>query len=514
MNKLPQIRAPRGLVPPVADFAAQEADLRLAADLQTLREIVASLDGLEARLDASPIPKAITDRGYFTPDEDDRVRQGVLVYRNCRLAAYEIILGYRDYASVEPEPCQLRCFLVAFGCALVLYAKSLKIIAFAEHVPMLRAKINEPDSKYDMEAGFFDDVLAGYSRICNYRSILQADSFWRTHRREAHTLACNAGTDWGWLVDLIRHQRHVVRSRLLHVLWQRLRHDWRGFCHAILSPLHQARHGLESLLGDRFAEVQVPGQAATTISCEILNNLRLNLQPGDVILTRNDNRLTAALLPGFWTHAALFLGGRADLEAMGLRSHPHAARHWNQIPVNSSSLGLVIEALFPCVQLNSLKKCLCVDHLVVLRSALPVDEIASAIGEALGHLGKPYDFEFDFNNSSRIVCTELVYRSYHKRGALTFSLTKRLGRFTLTGDDIMAQTLDNLAASGAAKLVCLQPVALVLKRRDGQPHAASPDRILPLLRRIRRGWRPARRMKPSKPTTHLAQQNQIRQSAI
>jgi hypothetical protein len=42
---------------------------------------------------------------------------------------------------------------------------------------MLRAKINEPDVKYDMEAGFFDDVLAGYSRICNYRSILQADAF-------------------------------------------------------------------------------------------------------------------------------------------------------------------------------------------------------------------------------------------------------------------------------------------------------------------------------------------------
>ncbi len=30
----------------------------------------------------------------------------------------------------------------------------------AEHEPMLRAKINEPDIKYEMEAGFFDDVLA------------------------------------------------------------------------------------------------------------------------------------------------------------------------------------------------------------------------------------------------------------------------------------------------------------------------------------------------------------------
>ena len=184
----------------------------------------------------------------------------------------------------------------------------------------------------------------------------------------------------------------------------------------------------------------------------MLANLRPRLQPGDVLLVRDDSRLTAAILPGFWTHAALFLGGRPDLEVLGLNSHPHVVRHWHEIPENCGPLGLVIEALFPCVQLNPVEKCLRVDHFVVLRPTLPASDIASAIGEALGHLGKPYDFEFDFNNSSRIVCTELVYRSYHNRGAMTFSLTKRLGRFTLTGDDIIAHALDSLGESGETKL--------------------------------------------------------------
>jgi len=136
---------------------------------------------------------------------------------------------------------------------------------------------------------------------------------------------------------------------------------------------------------------------------------------------------------------------------------------------------------------------------VVLRSTLPATEIASAIGEAFGHLGKPYDFEFDFNNSSRVVCTELVYRSYHHRGPVFFSLTKRLGRFTLTGDDLIAQALDGMAASEASKVVCFRPVALVLTRRDGRPHVVQPERILPLLQRIRQGWRPARRLRAPKP---------------
>jgi hypothetical protein len=272
----------------------------------------------------------------------------------------------------------------------------------------------------------------------------------------------------------------------------------------MLSPFRRARHGLERLLGDHLADAQATDQPACAMTSEMLANLRPVLRPGDVLLMRNDSRLTAAILPGFWTHAALFLGERSDLEALGLRSHPHVAKHWQEIPENSGLLGLVIEGLFPCVQLNPLEKCLRVDHLVVLRSVLAASDIASAIGEALGQLGKPYDFEFDFNNSSRIVCTELIYRSFHNRGTMTFSLTKRLGRFTLSGDDIIAHALDGLGEVGKAKVAPFQPVALLLKRRDGQSHAAPPERILPLLRRIRRGWRPARRAKFRQPMNQAA----------
>lgn len=495
MTSKSQIRSPAGFSGSIAGLTGPEADEHLSADLQTLREIAAGLDELEQRLEISPIPKAIAQRGYFTPDEDDRVRQGVLLYRNCRLAAYEIILRYRDYASIDPPACGLRCFLVAFGAAVVLYAKSLKIISFAEHVPMLRAKINEPDVKYDMEAGFFDDVLAGYSRLCNYQSILQADAFWRAHRREAHALEVAVGGDWAWLLDLIRHQRVTVRNRLLHVLWQRLHHDWRAFCQTMLSPFRQARHGLEHLLSVGLADTQVTSQPTRAITSETLEKLRPLLQPGDVLLVRDDSRLTSAILPGFWTHAALFLGGRLELETLGLNSHPQAGRHWHEIPEVPGPFGMVIEAVAPRVQFTPLEKCLRVDHLVVLRPLLPTGDIASAIGEAMGHLGKPYDLDFDFNKTSRIVCTELVYRSYHSRGNMIFSLTKRLGRFTLTGDDIVAHVLDRMRESGGTKVGSLQAVVLILKRRDGRAHAAPPGRILPLLQRIRQGWRPARRAK-------------------
>ena len=490
-----RIRVPAGLAGPGSLPESTSAGEPAAADRETLRQIVLGLDELEKRVEESPVFGPASERGYFTPDEDDRVRQGLLVYRNYRLAAYEIILRYRNYGRIEDEAERLRYFILAYSAALVLYAKSLKIIQVAEHSPLLRSKLNEPDAKFELGPGFFDDVLAGYSSLVNYRALMEGEIFWRRCRRRVHELRFDRDPHWEWLIDVIRNQRRIVRERLLHVLAQRLRYDWRAFWRSTVWPVRQARSGLQLLLGRRFAGAHLATESTHVLTPAVLSSLRPQLRPGDILLCRAEGKLTAALLPGFWCHAAIFLGSCADLEPLGLRDHPYAARHWAELSGSPGALGLVIESVCPKVQLSPLETSICADHVVVLRPRLPAEQLAAALGEAMGHLGKPYDFEFDFSVSTRLVCTALVNRSYHGRGGIEFPLVKRLGRFTLAGDDILQVTLEQLAKPSPPHPACLEPVALILKRRDGEAHAVPPGRIVPLLRRIRDGWRPARHCK-------------------
>jgi hypothetical protein len=490
--KKQHLRFPSGLKLPAPALVGSDAEAQLLSDRDTLREIVDGLDRLELLLDQTPVIAAAAQRGYFTPDEEDRVRQALLAYRNYRLAAYEVIFRYRDFARIPDESLRLRSFLVAFAAALVLYEKSLKIIQVAEHQPLLRAKLNEPDTKFGLEAGFFDDVLVGYSSLFNYWALVRAAGFWRSQRRGLfHRL--EPQSDWRWLCDLIRRKRRVVRRRLFDVLLRRLRYDWRAFWRTLLRPARQTRYSLQTLLGGHFARVHIVPHPVHVLTPEVLGELRPQLQAGDVLLCRAEGKLTAALLPGFWSHVAIYLGSRVELEALHVRAHPHAAKCWEQIPEKAGSLGCVIEGVAPRVRLCPLEKSLQADHVLVLRPNVGPADIAAALGEAFGHLGKPYDFEFDFNVSNRIVCTELVYRAYHQRGSIQFPLVKRLGRFTLSGDDLVHLALDELEKAGGLERAPLRPVGLILKRRDGLAHAVPPQRILPLLRRIRRGWRPARK---------------------
>jgi len=51
-----------------------------------------------------------------------------------------------------------------------------------------------------------------------------------------------------------------------------------------------------------------------------------------------------------------------------------------------------------------------------------------ALARGLSHEGKAYDFDFDFTRSDRMVCTEVVYRTYDGVGGMAFELKRRAVR--------------------------------------------------------------------------------------
>ena len=89
-------------------------------------------------------------------------------------------------------------------------------------------------------------------------------------------------------------------------------------------------------------------------------------------------------------------------------------------PAHDGEPKVVIESISEGVSFSSLSEATLADYIAVLRPRLSEKEKAQAIRDAFSHQGKPYDFEFDFFSSDKLVCTELVYRSYE--GLLHFEL--------------------------------------------------------------------------------------------
>lgn len=138
-------------------------------------------------------------RGYFTPDEDDRVRQMLLAYRNYRLALYAIIYRYYNYRSIKERVSQLRGFLLAFASVLTLAAKWLRLVDAYEHEPFVRKKLNEPDAKYGLAPGFFEEVLRNYISFGKIRVRNKSIQFWQTNHGAIQQLrSCKAPRRRRW----------------------------------------------------------------------------------------------------------------------------------------------------------------------------------------------------------------------------------------------------------------------------------------------------------------------------
>lgn len=159
---------------------------------------------------------------------------------------------------------------------------------------------------------------------------------------------------------------------------------------------------------------------------------------------------------------------------------------------------MVLEAISRGVVISTLQQCLCVDHVAVLRPNISSTDLEAAVIEAFGHVGKPYDFQFDFNVTTRIVCTELVYRSYHRGGKIEFPLIKRLGRFTLSADDIMNWFLNSVDNVGDRQDGPFRLVSLLLQAADGKPYFIPIPEAIQTLGAIREGLRPSAALAPKR----------------
>jgi hypothetical protein len=200
--------------------------------------------------------------------------------------------------------------------------------------------------------------------------------------------------------------------------------------------IYRAQTFISSWVGD--TKVREPRQGKPLIQPAQVSELRTKLKPGDVLLERRNWFLSNAFLPGYWPHSALYVGTAADVQRLGLARDPRVEKHWRQF-VQRDEKGhehVIIEAVSEGVVFTSLEHSVGeADAAAFLRPRLPEERIKEAIARAFSHAGKPYDFEFDFFSTDKLVCTELVFRSYD--GDIQFPLVEVMGRKTLPAIEIV-----------------------------------------------------------------------------
>lgn len=113
---------------------------------------------------------------------------------------------------------------------------------------------------------------------------------------------------------------------------------------------------------------------------EVLNVI----QPGDIILRRYDSYISGLMIPGYYTHAAIYVGGDHIVHMLGD--------------------GIQKEDILTFCRCDSVAIIHCKQEHI---SKGAIDKTNDMLGKGIKR-GIEYDFNFNFSDDTRFSCTELI----------------------------------------------------------------------------------------------------------
>ena len=383
----------------LSTLRAAEAGLPTQADIRTLFKI----------------SRHAQKRGYYDPVEDELLRDTYARYLAVRSALWEVVQALPKPArQVQRDPenateTDWRGFSIAFCAAELIVRTGEYLIDLARDRPNIWRKLDEADARFGIPRKSFTRLYRQLTSAFRMRGFYRACDIYDTYEAKVLSAAPDQiltilkslnlpNTSRG---DHLRRYRRFVR----HSLKRRKISAWKNVLFSIFE-----------MAGSDIADLKIPlikePQAPKRVTPQTISDVRDILQPGDVFVTRHDDAMSNVFLPGYWPHSALWLGA------------PDAD---------------VLEAKKDGVLLRNVEETLQVDAFTIIRPTLAAEQIERALKRGRSHAGKQYDFVFDFRTTDRLVCTEVIYRTYHGIGNIDFGLIQQAGRYCLSAEELLNQ---------------------------------------------------------------------------
>lgn len=331
---------------------------------------------------------------------------------------------------------RLKGIMLSLSSALLLYDNYLLMASLYIENGKLRRFLNTEDPVYDRGRNELERLTVSYNSERKRKIARKAIAFYEEQwKKESASLA--ADEDFSYLNMLIEQSQSynmLKKSGGLDFVGRRLTFMSTVTNDDLVMLKDDGVNLFSSLFGNTVGLVETrKGKLYGEMAVQ--RRLSGQLRAGDILLEKTPFRLTDKLIPGYWGHAAIWLGTEEELKELGVWDDPALVPYRDKIRKGES----VVEALRSGVRMNSLQHFMNVDDLAALREPHADREtMRKKVLLALKQVGKGYDFNFDVETSDKIVCSELVYCVYTD---IDWPTDRKMGRYTISPDNVAQKAI-------------------------------------------------------------------------
>ena len=430
-------------------------------DAQRFREHAAGLAAAVDRLEEVEFLRAETP-DVLGPEEEALLLGSFMVVVDFTTAIDATRQFYEDWYRFDPSrnqrPWLLRAFLLEMACDAALLQEAGRLARLIEAHPHARKYLDVPHESVGMASGSWSTWSETFAGADQQARVLAEAQYlrWIDDVMKWRGDAWAEGLGWLWSDVEDRAEELATLGLLDHAALLVA-----GDGAALRTQLKRRWLPAQTEIAHWFGDTKLRRIGWYLITREQQEEMDRHLEPGDLIITRKNWFMSNVGLPGWWPHGILYIGApdkllawADDAEVTALVSElagepttwedymeARFASDWARFMRGAApdDPHRLIEAYSPGVVLNPLSAS-SGDSLAVLRPRLSKRAKAHAIIEAFTHLGKPYDFDFDFATDHALVCTEVLWRAYRPaegKDGLDLPITDVAGRRTLPAIEIV-----------------------------------------------------------------------------
>ena len=289
---------------PLHKLDAAQLDQQLARDLRSVEIYRAGLAGtVDFAARRADLFRPAKDGRRLWRDEDKAIaRQLWRQHLDYQIAIEAVEQRTRDFWRMGAKPMRERAFTVYHAASLARYRFALDFLELLTADAEIAKFLDEPDAGMGVPAKAFDRFKFSFLNVAEGGRFAALTAMASTLAYQpAQPIQDAMSADRERLWKLGRDKGSAMTAANALVVMKNLGSK----------AVFPVQAGISEWMGD----TRLASHDAALISKAQIASLVSTLQPGDVMLQRREWYLSNVGLPGFWSHAALYIGTPAERRA-------------------------------------------------------------------------------------------------------------------------------------------------------------------------------------------------------
>jgi len=424
----------------------------LQSDLAVIQSIEPHLAKLDTEFAAVPLP-AKEGRDYYNAEEIDLIEGLLFRFLAMQSSLWDIVNEYGGLQAKFPDrPLDARAEVLSLTATLLLASHTAFVVDQFADDPVAIRQFNETYYRSHIPFGTYDRMRESVTAPGMVDAVADARDLVADEMANPQSaIAKLAASDTGYasLLDQLPALHDTAEARL-----QQIDTSPSAYSEAEKTAREDARrrhphlYAARAYLFKSISRLKNPTAHIIEFTDQQKQEIFDQLQPGDLILTYTAGYMSDVFIPGAFKHGITYIGSDEErtildldpeiLPEVELYEPQKLATNLENSVLADGTQADMIEAVAEGVIFNDLEHIMDthINRMLVLRPKLSLAEKKQFLVEVYSYLGDAYDFEFDFADASKQVCTEVIYRALNEKGGIDFELTVRAGHETLSADDI------------------------------------------------------------------------------